>query len=150
MTGMAISCIINALTCNFCGTKTLNPKRAPTGTLRLSGRVSLLLCHWNIYIGCYKSEWQILETTWKPQEIFYPSLIYGNSWCQKKKKRMNSEFRANAQYLLMWSGHCYLKLTNYCFVDYINWITSRARYKTDKHIFQLACPVKIKQLSSKC
>lgn len=148
MTGMAISCIINALTCNFCGTKTLNPKRAPTWTLRLSGRISLLLCHWNIYVGCYKSEWQILETTWKPQEIFYPSLIYGNSWCQKKKKK---EFRVQSKCTVSFNVIRTLLLEAiYCFVDYINWITSRAKYKTDKHIFQLACPVKIKQLSSKC
>lgn len=58
-----------------------------------------LLCHWNIYIGCYKSTWQILVTTWKPQEIFYSCLIYENSWCQKKKKK-DSEFRSNVRYLL--------------------------------------------------
>lgn len=55
--------------------------------------IHILLWHWNIYIGCYKSTWQILETTWKPQEIFYPGLIvYGNSWWQEKKKKEEEEF----------------------------------------------------------
>lgn len=75
--------------------------------------IHVLLCHWNIYVGCYKSTWQILETTWKPQEIFYPCSIYGNSGWQKIKQ--NSEFRANVQYLLTWWRYCYLKLNIYYF-----------------------------------
>lgn len=107
--------------------------------------IHFLLCHWNIYIGCYKSEWQILESTWKPQEIFYSCVIYGNSWWQRK----NSEFRANIQYLLTRSGSCYLRLDIYCSADYVNWLPSRTRYKRDKHIFHLACTMISKLLCSK-
>lgn len=87
MTGMAISCIINALCLQFLWKWNTESQKGPTWPLRLGGTVSFLLRHWNTDIGCYKSEWQILETTWKPQEIFYPSLIYGNSWWQERKKR---------------------------------------------------------------
>lgn len=69
---------------------------------------------------------------------------------KKKKEKEKQEFRLQSKCVVSSNVIRILLLEDdYGFVDYVNWISPRTRYKTDKHIFQLACTVKMKPLSSK-